>query len=307
MKLQPVGEQRGEKGEFAHRRGLVYSHVRAVGAEFEDVQFHGDAGGLQGLVKLGGVARVDRLVSGGGVDEAGTGVGGDMLERVDGIDGGLRGVRADEGLQGNCAGAGVEIQREYTVGNDGEVGAVGDAVDGIGGGGIARLVRGGHVCGEMASGGESPDADLAGVHAQLRGVRADVADGARGVEHGRGVCVCGREPVLQHKGGDAMRDEPARLGRALLLHDLMGIASAGHHDNGAVQTGSRNGVCEELGSISLGCSLRQRRARGPQNDGIGEAGWRGSLRRGDLRLCGKRNGEEREGGSDEGTVHSSKA
>lgn len=46
MKLQPVGEQRGEEGEFAHRRGLVYSHVRAVGPKLEDVQFYGDAGGL---------------------------------------------------------------------------------------------------------------------------------------------------------------------------------------------------------------------------------------------------------------------
>ena len=157
----------------------------------------------------------------------------------------------------------------------------------------------------MTAGGESPDADLAGVHTEIRGVRADVAYGARGVQHGRGVCVGGCEPVLQHKGGDAVRNEPARLGRALLLHDLMGIASAGHHDDGTVRTGTRGGIGEELGDVALGCSLCQRSARGPQNNGIGEAGWRGGLCRGDLRLCGKRNGEEREGGGDEETVHSS--
>ncbi len=141
-----------------------------MGAELEDVQLRGDAGGLEGLVKLGGVARVDRPVAGGGVDEAWAGVGGDVFGGIDGIDGGLRGMRADERLQGNDAGAGVEVQRENAVGDDGEVGAVGDAVDGVGGGGIAGLVDGGHVGGEMASGGEPPDADLAGVHAQLRGV-----------------------------------------------------------------------------------------------------------------------------------------
>ena len=80
-----------------------------------------------------------------------------------------------------------------------------DAFDRVRLGGRA-LGGDGEVAGEMAAGGEAPDADLVGVGAELGCMGADVRT-ARAVEHGRGRAVR-REAVLEDKGCDAVGGKP---------------------------------------------------------------------------------------------------
>ena len=84
-------------------------------------------------------------------------------------------------------------------------GAAGNAVDGIGGGGIARVEvseRGG---GEVAAGGGADDADASGVELPGGGLGADGAEGALGVvEHGGVAVAGGAQAVFEDEGGDAL-------------------------------------------------------------------------------------------------------
>ncbi len=113
---------------------------------------------------------------------------------------------------------GVGIEHAYDrISEDGEIGAGTLAVDWVGGGvGIGEMSGGGRS--EVASGGESPDADAVGSKTETGGMEADVTDSALGVPKFDGVMIFGAEEVFENVGADAEIVEPSGNLHAFMIH-----------------------------------------------------------------------------------------
>src|SRR5271155_5342012 len=85
--------------------------------------------------------------------------------------------------------------------------------------------------GEMAAGGESPDADAVGVDAVLGGMGADEAHGAAAVVDLDRIAV-GRDTIVEDEGGHALLVEPGGDLEAFVAHGDMLIASTWNDENG---------------------------------------------------------------------------
>ncbi len=149
----------------------------------------------------------------------------------------------------------------------------GDALDRVRAGLIAVEGFRGEIAGEVSAGGESPDADLVGVEAEVGGVAADVADGARAVEHGDGISVSGTEAVLEDKCCDAVRGQPSGFDRPFFFNDEVGVAAAGQDDDGGADPGPFGWVVEELRDVGWSCALGKWGGARPQRSCLGKATW----------------------------------
>ena len=200
------------------------------------------------------------------------------------------GVVAEESLHGGVAGD-VVGERKAGVGEDGKIGAGGKAV-----GCVLRVseggVNGGEIAGEVTASGEAPHADFGGVERELVGLGAEIADGAGSIEEWGRVTVGRGKAVLEDVGGHAVGVEPAGFDVAFLAHDELGVAAAGHDDDGGVRAGAGGGVGVEAGNVAVGEGGGEGHVTGGpegqdggvagrgRGDGCGYLGWRGGGERG---------------------------
>src|SRR6185312_16086598 len=173
-----------------------------------------------------------------------------------------------------CSARDCGVHAEAGIGKDGEVRMLIDALDGIGALFVACDGCGGEVAGKVSAGGESPDADAVGPEAIFRCVAAEVANGAGAIEHGDGVAVFRRNTVLQNERSDSAGGEPPGFRGALLFHDLMDIAAAGHHDDGRMDAHCGRRIVIKFRDVCRRVSPGHGRFAGPEIDDPGVSGRR---------------------------------
>lgn len=197
-----------------------------MAAFFVDVEFGGDSCFVEGGVEFDGVLGVDGFVFGGVENEAGWGVGGDVIFGGHFLDYFLGGFVSEEVASGAfvCVGIG---HGDDGVAEDGEVGAGACALNWVGGFTFTFVVLGGGGGGEVASGGESDDADLVGIDVPFCCTCTDGADGALCVENGGGVMVIGCDSVLEDEGGDAVVIAPFGDLFSFVIVGEVSVASSG--------------------------------------------------------------------------------
>ena len=153
---------------------------------------------------------------------------------------------------------------------DEEVGAAGDAIDGVVRSGIAgdRL----HGCErrQMAAGGEADDADAVGIDVVIGGAGAHQLHGAARIEQRNGKQIAvGTEPVLQDEGAKAARGEPVRDFPALEVGGQHGVRTAGQDDDGrAVAVAGLRIENGERGDVLAGIAFGLGGVARPQANGL---------------------------------------
>ena len=176
-----------------------------------EMKFATDFVGLQGIEELAAVAVGEVIV--GGVAEEGRGA-----------------ARA-----GEQAGIFVILEKIGRIDEGAEVRAAGDLVDGILRWIVAFISGGGGEGGEVASCGESHDAQLAGIEPDAGSLAAEQAEGTlrvlQGWEVAHGVLALARQPVFEDPGMVAEPAEKAGDLGALEIPCENVITSAGTNDD----------------------------------------------------------------------------
>jgi len=121
--------------------------------------------------------------------------------------------------------------------------------------------------GEVATGGETPNADAVGPDCQFDRVDADVADSALSIPEFDGVMVFGAETVFEDVCADAEIVEPGGDLDPFVVHGQHAIAAAGANDYAGLSLkGASGGVEGQRRLIGLGGALRAGCAIRPKED-----------------------------------------
>jgi hypothetical protein len=163
------------------------------------------------------------------------------------------------------------VEGEHAITKDHEVRTGGEAVDGIGGGGIAGIVMGASGSGEVSAGRESHDADPGGIDAIRSGPAAGETQRTLGILERDGVLITfAAQPVVEHVGGDAKGVEKAGgLDAFMVLGQSAITATGADHDRAAIGWNGVGFVEIEGGLMVLGGAFGFRRAVRPEEEPLG--------------------------------------
>jgi hypothetical protein len=118
-------------------------------------------------------------------------------------------------------------QRNNRITENCKIRAAADAVDGIGGAGLARVeVRGG-AHREVAARGKSHDANLIGRNVPVGRMRPERADRALRVAQLYGMVILWAQAILQNERNNALRVQKIRDLAAFVIHREIGVTAAG--------------------------------------------------------------------------------
>ena len=210
--------------------GPPAAEAHAVAAFFIDVQVEAHAGFAQRGGKLEGVFHLHGTVLPRVPDEAFRRLFRDLLFIREQLDEFRRGVVAKE--VSPRAAVGVRPHRDDGVAQDAEVGARAEALDRVGGFGLARVEMREQRGGEMPACAGSHDAHALWVDLPLVGLGPREAEGARGVVEHRGMPVAFRaEAGFQNDADDAVFREPFGVACAFVRGESA-VAAAGADDEG---------------------------------------------------------------------------
>src|SRR5580765_4661521 len=158
-------------------------------------------------------------------------------------------------------------ERNDRVGEDSEVGAAADAVDGIGGlriAGIEMSLGGGS---QVASGRKTENADTMGRHGEFFCAGADEAYGSLGVAEFDGMVVAWTKAIFQHECVDAHGVEPIGDLAAFVIVGEVTVAAAGDDDDRRCWCGIGRGWKEGEGwAVGVGVTQCARSGAVPEGN-----------------------------------------
>ena len=119
--------------------------------------------------------------------------------------------------------------RDHGIGKDDEVGAAVLAIDGIRVGGASGVEVRGQRGGEVATSGETHEADYRWIDVEVPGAAADEAHGALGVAEFDGMVIAQAETVSEDERGDTHSVKPVSDLAAFVIGSYFWAEWINHH------------------------------------------------------------------------------